>query len=75
MLFNQQKFKTIQKKQPSEVPQNISCFKISKNLQKIKYIAITDTEKLILILLECFNSVSLKNELLNRYLEKNLYRF
>ena len=49
--------------------------KISKNPQKIKYIAITDVKKLILILLECYNSVLLENELLNRYLAKNLYRF
>ena len=44
--------------------------KISKNLQKLKYIAITDVKKLILILLECFNSVLLKNEHFDRYLEK-----
>ena len=49
--------------------------KISKNPQKIKYIAITDVKKLILILLKCYNSVLLENELLNRYLAKNLYRF
>ena len=36
----------------------------------MKYIAITDTKKLILILLEYFNSVLLKNEHFNRYLEK-----
>ena len=36
--------------------------KISKNLQKMKYMTITDVKKLILILLKCFNSVLLKNE-------------
>ena len=41
-------------------------------MQKNKYIAITDVKKLILILLECFNLFLLKNELLNKYLQKKI---
>ena len=75
ILLYHQKFKLSRRSHLQKFHKKLVVLKISKNPQKIKYIAITDVKKLILILLKCYNSVLPENELLNRYLAKNLYRF